>query len=194
MSWHPSIGDPSIAGWVTVLLYFATAAICGLASLKAQATSKKHGPSTKTEPRFWAYVCGMMLFLSVNKQIDFQTLLTQIGRYLATSGGWYEHRQSVQLVFILALVSFAIIALSVLLSQLRNAAIQVKAAMAGLCLLATFVVVRAASFHHIDRFIGYSFIGLKWNVAFELFSISSVAAPALFALRGRPGTPHPPHS
>jgi len=44
----PSMGDPTIIGWITVIVYFVVAIIC----LKA-ATSTD---SNKTEKRFWLYL------------------------------------------------------------------------------------------------------------------------------------------
>jgi hypothetical protein len=36
------------------------------------------------------------------------------------------------------------------------------------------VLIRAASFHHIDRFIGESILGLRWNWVIEISGISLV--------------------
>jgi hypothetical protein len=43
--------------------------------------------------------------LGINKQLDLQTALTELGRVLALSQGWYEQRQVVQFWFIAALAA-----------------------------------------------------------------------------------------
>ena len=42
----------------------------------------------------------MLIVLGINKQLDFQTLLTEIGRKIAHAQGWYEQRQEVQVIFV----------------------------------------------------------------------------------------------
>ena len=127
-----------------------------------------------------------MIFLGVNKQLDLQTLFTQIGRYYAHFGGWYDQRQMVQTLFILGLSIAAVILAFTLLWIFRKLAAEVRVAVIGLCLLAAFIVIRAASFHHTDRFLGENVIGLRWNAVFELGSIVFVAAAGLWYGVNRP--------
>ena len=44
----------------------------------------------------------------------------------------------------------------------------------GTVLVFGYVLIRAASFHHIDRFIGESVLGLRWNWVIEISGISLV--------------------
>jgi hypothetical protein len=44
-----------------------------------------------------------------------------------------------------------------------------------------FVLIRAASFHHVDQFIGQTILGLRWNWVLEMSGISLV----LFASQWR---------
>lgn len=124
-----------------------------------------------------------MTFFGFNKQLDLQTLVTQIGRYFAMSGGWYDQRQSVQVIFILILLSTSIIAAFVLFSTFRRLALEIRLASLGLWFMAMFIVIRAASFHHVDRFLGQSLIGVRWNFVLEIGSIILVAASGLWYLQ-----------
>ncbi len=54
------------------------------------------------EMRAWRSIAIAFLALGVNKQLDLQTALTEVGRVLANSQGWYAQRQSVQVVRSLA--------------------------------------------------------------------------------------------
>lgn len=136
--------------------------------------------------RFWIYVAAFMTFLGFNKQLDLQTLVTEIGRSIALYSGWYDQRQTVQLVFILGLTLAATCAACILFWTFRRLAVEIKMASVGICLLGTFIVIRAASFHHADRFLGQYVIGVRWNAVLELGCILFVAASGMFYLKQRP--------
>ena len=59
---------------------------------------------------------------------------------------------------------------------------------AGLALLLSFVLIRAASFHHMDQFLRFRLAGLKMNWILELGAISLVAMAAA-RHRRRPKAP-----
>ena len=137
------------------------------------------GLSSKYEIGFWRFVAILMTFLGFNKQLDLQTLFTQIGRYFAHVGGWYEQRQTVQFLFIIGLSCVAGVTAFTLLWIFRKLATEIRIASAGLCILVAFIVIRAASFHHVDRFLGGHLVGLRWNAILELGSIIIIAAAGL---------------
>ena len=126
-----------------------------------------------------------MTFLGFNKQLDLQTLFSQIGRYFAHVGGWYDQRQTVQFLFITGLCGIAGIAAFALLWIFRKLATEIRIASVGLCILVAFIVIRAASFHHVDRFLGEHLIGLRWNSILELGSIIIIAAAGYLYRRSR---------
>lgn len=130
-----------------------------------------------------------MGLLGVNKQLDLQTWLTQVGRDLAFAQGWYAERQVVQVAFIAALALGAVVATAALLRVVRGMGPEINCAAAGLVFIAAFVLIRAASFHHIDRMLGIQFGGVRVNVMLELGGISCVAISAAlkrFRLRPEP--------
>src|SRR3954467_6988308 len=90
-SWRPGIGDPTIGGWVTVLLYF-------LAVWSTWRTSRFGFAST--EVHFWCVISILFIGLGINKQLDLQTAMTELGRVIASYQGWYGERRTVQLWFI----------------------------------------------------------------------------------------------
>src|SRR5947208_14886073 len=95
-NWTPGIGDPTLAGWLTVALYLVAAVLCW--RLARQAGLKNAVRSR--ERRTWRAISVLFLALGINKQLDLQTALTEAGRVLAHYQGWYEQRQLVQLAFI----------------------------------------------------------------------------------------------
>lgn len=172
-NWAPGIGDPTIGGWVTVALYLAATVNCLITALTFGRGSK--------ERRIWSAISVLFLALSINKQLDLQTALTEIGRIVSDIQGWYPQRQTVQVSFIALIATLSIIAMIALLTWARGSPAATKFALLGTSLVIAYVLIRAASFHHIDRFIGNAILGLRWNWILEVSGISVV----LFASQRR---------
>src|SRR5690349_2067315 len=111
-NWSPGIGDPTIAGWLTVALYLIALVSCW----KTSRTLAIANTATFREQRAWYAISVAFLALGINKQLDLQTALTDIGRILAFSEGWYEQRQVVQVVFIILVATLCVAALIFLLN------------------------------------------------------------------------------
>ena len=94
--WRPVPGDPSLAGWITFIAYFVAAA--------AALYVYKHKSDCNSR-RFWFWLTLLLLFLGINKQLDLQTLLTDVGRVISRDEGWYTERRTVQLCFVIALMA-----------------------------------------------------------------------------------------
>jgi len=171
--WTPTIGDPTIYGWITVAAYALGAFVCWRASESAPTR----------ERRFWIILAAIMAFLCINKQLDLQTLFTDVGRAEAKRYGWYANRREYQVGFIEGLgVAFAII-ITIGLFRARSARTQVRGAMVGLTLLLFFVMVRASSFHRMDWLISQEFAGIRANHVMELGGIAIVTFFAWHAAR-----------
>jgi hypothetical protein len=121
--------------------------------------------------------------LAVNKQLDIQSLLTDIGRVLAHRQGWYEARRGVQKTFILALLLLGAVGLAGVWYLARGPMKELRISLAGLVVILTFVVTRAASFHHMDRLIGTRVLGMRMNGVLELSGIFLVAFGAALTIR-----------
>ena len=96
--WSPQIGDPTIAGWATVVAYALCAVLSFMALLRVE---------DRRERIFWGLVTLAMLTLGVNKQLDLQSVLTAAGRCLSQLQGWYEERRVFQRDFIIGLLMAA---------------------------------------------------------------------------------------
>lgn len=128
----------------------------------------------------------LLILLGLNKEMDLQMLLTVEARNFAKSVGLYEQRRAMQGLFLLALSSIGAIALTILIGWLRNSSRWVKAAAAGIVLLFTFVVVRAGSFHHVDRWVSVDISGPRSGWLLELAGIVVIGVSAwAFAQRQR---------
>ena len=179
-TWSPTIGDPGIMGWVTVAAYvasaFLTLRVClGLAGRRRM---------------FWLGLSIILLALALNKQLDLQTALTDAGRCLARAQGWYDNRRIVQIDFILSIMAASVVMAVSVFWIMRRSIGETWLALTGLTLLLAFIAVRAAGFHHFDRFIGHQIGGVRMNWIMELGAIAMISANALYLLLRRPGHGH----
>lgn len=177
--WAPQIGDPNVAGWLTVLAYLACAVLGHLVLRKRRDLSAR-------ARRFWLLLTGVMLFLAVNKQLDLQSALTATGRCIAHAQHWYDERRVFQRHFIEGLVllvcALMVFGLYLLRADLRKNGL----ALLGLAVVGGFVAVRAVGFHHFDTLINKSLFTLRVNVVFELTGLVLIAINAFALLLAHP--------
>jgi hypothetical protein len=173
--WQAGIGDPTIVGWTTVVAYGLAAWYCYLCQKNTE---------YRPQRTFWLGMALLMAILGVNKQLDLQTWFTQTGREIAIEYGWYERRRLIQMLFIAWLAIGAIVASSWIKRVVHSLDVHAKAASLGAVLLALFIVARAASFHHIDKLLGFSIDSVSVNAVLELAGIAVVALSARTCLRG----------
>ena len=176
--WHPGIGDPTVGGWITVAAYFSAALLAYSAQrLHSDDLANKAGSANaKSLALFWLLVAGTLVLLGINKQLDLQTWLTEVGRDLAQAQGWYAERRPIQALFVAALTIVGLAGMAILIVILRRLFRQVGDGLFGLGLLVTFIAVRAASFHHVDQLLKSGVVRLNW--ALELGGIGLIALSA----------------
>lgn len=203
-TWSPGLGDPTVVGWLTVLAYFVGAYLCQGAFKVERARAgrppaglwahveglfwflKSLGGSRRLQtvpprerlPALWLGLATMLALLGVNKQLDLQSLFTEIGRLLSHSQGWYAERRGVQALFIFLLLFAGWWALRAVLALARGHIREVRFALLGAIGLVCFVAIRAASFHHVDLLIGTDILGVDLNAWLELGGIACIAAGA----------------
>jgi hypothetical protein len=171
--WTPGMGDPSLGGWLTVLLYFLAAWRCWLACRNCATPQRR-------ERRLWLFLALLLVALGINKQLDLQSAVTEFGRVLAYEQGWYETRAKVQAAMVIGIGLLALVTSGALLSIQRGASRPAKLAVVGFGLLALFVSVRAVSIHHFDRFIASQWLGLRANWLLEIGGILVILCAASF--------------
>ncbi len=178
--WHPGIGDPTVVGWTTVAAYFLAAALAAKAA-KVNGDRAEVAPHRRKLIGFWSITAIVLFFLGFNKQLDLQSWLTQVLRDIAKQQGWYEARRQYQVVFILTLAgagTLTTLAAAVILWPLL---LRIGIALLGLGLLGTFLMARAASFHHMDMLLHAGPLPLNWVA--ELGGLTLIMLHAWFAGR-----------
>lgn len=168
--WSPGIGDATLGGWLTVVAYAVSALLCWRVLRNAS--------TPKRERRVWAVLAIALVALGINKQLDLQTALNEAGRALARAQGWYDSRTALQGVFIV-LVAFTGLLLALgTWRWSRQSPAGTRVALLGFVILVAFVVIRAASFSHVDRFIDLGILGFRYNWLVENGGIGIVAIGA----------------
>jgi hypothetical protein len=178
-----ALGDPTLGGWIVTLSYFVAAWL----SLSVARRIPQVLRESRRERWVWFAIASFCLLMGINKQADLQTLLTSLGKTVAASGGWYEHRRLVQAAFVLVFAGVglvtAILAVTVAFRTSRPA----LAAVLGVGLLLGFAALRAAEFHHIDEAIEEPPLLARYGFLLEGVGILIILAAAL--TRRRAGLP-----
>lgn len=165
--WAPGVGDPTPVAWVVVGVYV----LAIVAALRNLVAARRSGQPAE----FWGLLTVMLLLLGVNKQLDLQVWLTEAGRDLARSQGWYERRRIVQWAFVAVLLTAMVFSILRVRERWADLWHQYRLVCAGVCLLLVFVFLRAASFQHVDELLGVQFGGGRTTKALEPLALLLIA-------------------
>jgi hypothetical protein len=163
----PGVGDPTPVAWVVVVIYV----LAILVALRNLVAARRSGQPAD----FWGLLAVMLLLLGVNKQLDLQVWLTEAGRDLALSQGWYERRRLVQWIFVAVLLVAMVFSILRVRERWADLWHQYRLVCAGVCLLLLFVFLRAASFQHVDELLGIQFGGGRPTKALEPLALLLIA-------------------
>ena len=203
-TWSPGIGDPTFGGWFTVFMYFVGAYLCLLAFKRQKTTQDRDSgfaaykdaiqslwrtfkgfkrplaevPARARIAMFWFLLAVAFTLLGINKQLDLQSLVTEIGRLVISQLGLYDSRRVLQISFIVVVALVALGILYLLSRILHDLVPKVWLALLGFGITLTFVLIRASSFHNVDVLINLRFLGLRMNWILELTGIFIVAYAA----------------
>lgn len=180
IGWYPGIGDPTLLGWFTVVAYGLAAALCFRVAYGGAAL---FGLPAGRQIKLWLGIGVLLVLLAINKQLDLQSFFTASAKFLAKRQGWYDDRRQYQLLFICAVFTLGTIVCVWFLYLYRHCLKTHGLALMGLCCLLCFVVVRAASFHHVDRLIGVGLGAFRVNHLLELGAIALIGANAVILWR-----------
>jgi hypothetical protein len=173
-------------GWFIAFAYLAAAAACALV-WATERKARHHGQTAS--PLFWSVLTVSLLFLGLNKQLDLQTLLNDVGRRMARSEGWYDQRKGYQVLFIAAVAIAGLLAVGGFSWLARKQWKRNFVALLGTVFLYIFVLIRASSFHHVDVMLHWRLLGWTWNWVLELGGIVVVGVGALLACAADRGKP-----
>jgi len=182
--WVPSIGDPTFLGWFTLAAYVVSAALCAAYARRLDRSTCRR--RLKRNRLLWWGLALALVVLGINKQLDLQSLFTAIARGLARDQGWYRERRSVQLWFIVSAAAIGVTMLFLTVLAMHRDWRRNGLALFGIAFLAGFILIRAASFQHVDAWL-MGYVGaLRVNWIVEILGIVCIGTSAAINLRNLP--------
>ena len=183
------VGDSSLNGWATFLVYLVAAWLCG-ANARGSAASATTGVRqvalAKSRRRFWIVLAITLLLLGLTRQLDLQALAAQMTRGVLHQDGVYEERSGLQIGLIASVGIFGTIGLLIALFSFRRAEASVLVALIGAAALLGFTVIRTISLHDVDQLLHRGVGGpyVQVNNLIEV-GVLAVIAGASFAFARR---------
>lgn len=183
IDWHPEIGDPTLLGWATVGIY-VYAVFCSLRVFRASGRVFEHADSRHAQ--LWLGLTVCLAFLALNKQLDLQSLMTEVMKQVSIEQGWYQQRRRLQMIFIVALGAIGALVVALLWLRYRSVLRPHLLALTGFTFLLCFILMRAASFHNMDYLLREGIwpgSALRMNHVLELTGITLIIVNAHLLLR-----------
>lgn len=161
-----------------MLIYALSALVAGWVAIAAPFPRR----SRHRERFFWTLLAIGLVLLTINKQLDLQSFMTAIARCIALAEGWYDQRRTMQSVFILvfALTGFllGLYFLWLLRGTMKRSALPLFGAVLVIC----FVLIRAVSFHAIDKLIHLTLP--SWGSAVSVNFLLEIPGPLIILASG----------
>ena len=131
------------------------------------------GSITK-QKRLWLGISVVLFLLCLDKQFNLQTLFTAALRDGFREIGLYEQRRIFQRVFIAVIVLFSFTGIYVLTKAFSHVLGKHFAAISGLVLLLSIIMVRATSYHDVDTLEQMRVLGLEVSWIAEMIGLSLI--------------------
>jgi len=132
---------------------------------------------------FWSLIGLLIIFLGVNKQIDLQSLFTEVGRQIANAQGWIDQRWIAQSWFIVPSGTTALVAFLPFAIIMRGLFRRFMLAFIGLFFLFSFIFLSAVSFNHFDQIPGWTPLGARIYWGLELIGIYFILVAGIREIR-----------
>lgn len=179
---QPVVGDPSLNGWGSFLVYVLTAGLCAANAYRSIGMIEhraRHVARAQARRRFWSALALLLMILGLTRVLDLQALTANIVRGLLSSEGLYGERSGLQLDLIIAVGAFSMIGLLTALVSFRRVEPSILFAMAGAAALVIFTVIRTISLHAIDSVLNQGPPHLQVNNVVEIGLLAWIGFAAL---------------
>jgi hypothetical protein len=165
--WEPKIGDPSFAGWFTVVSYYLCAALSLTQAWKAWPQMEA------TARRFRIAVTVVVLVLGISKHLNLPGAITEFGRLVTYQMGGYATRRWLQVVILLFVTLGVVLLVRSCVRRQAFLLIRKHGAAELICLayLSCLAVLRAISLHEIGALLSADVFGVRVNWLVELGGI-----------------------
>jgi hypothetical protein len=179
-NWVLGANDPGLIGWLTVIAYLATAALC---YATGRIVSKAYACDRRPEQVFWFGLALALMALGFNKQLDLQTPFIGMSKHLAMAEGVYRERRVIQWGFIVFLAALGGSVLAWTCWKLRHRWRDYWLAYGGILLLCGFVLLQASPIHRLDRLPWTKAPAVSGRHIMELAGIGCIGFAGLISLR-----------
>jgi len=143
--WLLNCWDTTFWGWVITASY-------GLAIFASLYYLKRINRTIDQEKHLlWKYIAGFLIIMGINKQLDFQILLTIVMRMFAHAYDWFEYRRLVQVYFAKGIILIVCVVGISLLYRIRHILKQSLGELAGCAILLGFALIRTSTISHIQK-------------------------------------------
>ena len=173
--WQFRLDNPDFRGWAVVAAYVLAAGWCGRRAARKAPSSAING----TYSSIWWLLAAGLVFLGINKQLNLQTLLIDLGRRASLAFGWYDERRRVQYVFCAVFTLAAVVVIWLMRRRFRLFFAQNPWALAGVVVLVFFVLFRAASINHVFQRMGFRQDDKQWTWLLEIGGSACLAVAAM---------------
>lgn len=170
--WTVAISQPTVWGWVTVLVYLAAVVRC----ITKSKESKFYGGNYQ----FWLYLAAFLFFLGINKQLVLHTWLIDLMRDRAQTYGWYEYKQSLLVVFASLFIFGILLTMLRFRLYLANSWRNYKIAWAGIILLFMLVLIQVLPSQYADFFIVQHAFGFNLAAIIEISALTLIILGSYF--------------
>lgn len=180
-AWSPKVGDPYLLGWITTGCYL----IATILSFLVLKRIPNHEPNARKLRIFWLGLTVLLVFLSLNKQLDLQTFMKAAAKCHAIIDGWYADRRDFQQIFVRSVAVLFLLVLVFIFSFMHEVLQKDRLAVIGIFFLLAFILIHASYFNYF----GLESIDILFeaglNRALELFGIFFIVLQALMRLKRR---------
>jgi hypothetical protein len=164
--------------WLAIIAYSEVGLMCVCAAIAERKRERVAGAGW-----FWLALAAAMMALALGKQFQLGDWLSDLGRGVARSEGWYRERRAVQEDVIGAVAALGILAALLGAQALLPARRRHALAFACVVCLACFIVIRAVSLHDVDLLLyGRPVAGLRLSAMLESGGQLALGCIALLAV------------
>ncbi|MBN2041625.1 MAG: hypothetical protein JW864_16435 [Spirochaetes bacterium] len=178
-TWIKFHGDNTFEGWFITAVYFIIFILYVQYLLRVR---KNPENIEKNYMRFILITAILTFILGINKQLDLQMLLTDIGRTHSKIFGWYNIRRPAQVRFISIFASLATGVVILSAYNLRKLWRKIFLQTTGLFILFGFIIIKGSSHHKLDHFFSKKILGMSMFGVFEIIGLALIGISAITGL------------